>query len=86
MEAFSAEFDKEFGENAEVCPKNLVDQKKFHLETPDVSIQVSPERSDLVETRILGGVKYILIRAEEGVSVNGVNIAFDDGKRNGLAN
>lgn len=85
MEAFSHEFDKEFGENAEVNPKNLVDQKKFRLETPDVSIQVSPERSDLVETRILGGVKYILIRAEEGVSVNGVNIAFDDGKRNGLA-
>lgn len=33
--------------------------------------------------------RYMLwkaIEAPEGVSVNGVNIAFDDGKRNGLAN
>ena len=35
---------------------------------------MNPERSDLVETRLIGGVRYILIRAEEGVEVNGVDI------------
>ena len=43
-----------------------------------MTIQVNPERSDLVETRIIDGVKYILIRAEEGVAVNGVNIRIQE--------
>ena len=32
------------------------------------------DKRDLVETRVLGGAKYILIRAEEGVEVNGVPV------------
>ena len=32
------------------------------------------EIQELVETRIIDGVRYILIRAEEGVEVNGVNV------------
>lgn len=74
IKAFDDSFDETFGELADLSPKNLVDTNKFHLNTPDVKIQVSPEKRDLVETRVLGGVKYILIRAEEGVEVNGVNI------------
>ena len=42
--------------------------------TPDVKIQVAPDKQDLIETRVLGGVKYILIRAEDGVEVNGVAV------------
>jgi len=32
----------------------------------------------LIETRIIGGVKYILICADENVEVNGVNIHIAD--------
>ena len=46
--------------------------------TPDVVIKVSPERSDLVDTRVIDGVKYILIRADEGVELNGVDIRIGD--------
>ena len=35
---------------------------------------MNPERSDLIETRILNGARYILIRADEGVEVNGIDI------------
>jgi len=48
--------------------------RKLQVKTPDVVIQVNPERSDLVQTRIINGAKYILIRAEGGVEVNGVDI------------
>jgi hypothetical protein len=71
--AFDREFNAEFGADAELSPANLVD-KQFAVKTPDVTIRVNPERTELVETRILGGAKYILIRAEEGVEVNGVDI------------
>ena len=71
---FSVEYDEVFGFEADLHPKNVIDSKKFEIRTPDVSIKVSPERSDLIETRIIGGVKYILICADENVEVNGVNI------------
>ena len=58
----------------ELSPKNIIDDRQFQLRTPDVIIKVSPERSDLIETRVINGTKYILICANEGVEVNGVNI------------
>ena len=39
-----------------------------------MKIQVAPRAGDLVETRIIDGVGYILIRAEGGVEVNGVPV------------
>lgn len=74
VERFSEKFEKDFGADAEIPPKSIVDVKKFNLETPDVSIKVNPERTDLVSTQVINGVRYILIRANEGVEVNGVNI------------
>ena len=76
IKAFNEEFDDAFGDHADVSPRNLVNPKQFHVITPDVKIQVAPDKRDLIETRVLGGVKYILIRAEEGVEVNGVNISI----------
>ena len=74
VDAFDQKYDAGFGADAELSPKNIVDPKKFEVRTPDVTIQVNPERSDLVETRMIDGAKYILIRADEGVEVNGVSI------------
>ena len=70
---FSVDYDEVFGFEAQLHPKNVIDNK-FEITTPDVSIKVNPERSDLIETRIIGGVKYILICADENVEVNGVPI------------
>ncbi len=75
---FSIDYDEAFGFDADVHPKNIIDEKRFEVKTPDVSIKVSPERTDLIETRIIGGVKYILICAEEDVEVNGVSIHIED--------
>ena len=71
---FSIDYDEAFGHEADVHPKNIIDDKRFEIKTPDVSIKVAPDRADLIETRIIGGVKYILICAEEDVEVNGVSI------------
>ena len=80
MAKFSVDFDETFGFEAELHPKNIIDNKKFEIKTPDVSIRVAPDRSDLIETRVIGGVKYILISAEEDVEVNGVSIHIGDGE------
>lgn len=74
VEVFGQKFEDRFGINAEIAPKSIVDVKKFELTTPDVTIKVNPDRTDLVSTQTINGVKYILIRASEGVEVNGINV------------
>ena len=74
--AFEEKYDAQFGQDMCLNAVNIVQPKKFEVRTPDVVVQVNPERSDLVETRVIDGQRYILIRAEEGVEVNGVNIAI----------
>lgn len=78
LSKFSVEFDEVFGQEAQLHPKNIIDNKRFEIATPDVSIRVDPERSDLIETRVIGGVKYLLICADENVEVNGVPIHIAD--------
>lgn len=78
MAKFSVDYDEVFGFEAQLHPKNIIDNKRFEVKTPDVSIKVAPDRTDLIETRIIGGVKYILISAEEDVEVNGVSIHIED--------
>ena len=80
MAKFSVDYDEIFGFEADLHPKNIINEKKFEIKTPDVSIKVAPDRTDLIETRVIGGVKYILINAEEDVEVNGVNIHIRDGE------
>ena len=78
---FSVDYDETFGFEADLHPKNIIDNKRFEIKTPDVSIKVDPTRSDLIETRIIGGVKYILICADENVEVNGVSIHIGEGEQ-----
>ena len=76
LQAFARKYDEQFGEAVSLPARNVVEPKKLELKTADVVIHVSPDRSDLVETRVIDGVKYILIRAEEGVEVNGLNVTI----------
>ena len=78
MAKFSVDYDEAFGFEADLHPKNIIDNKHFEVKTPDVVIKVDPAKSDLVETRIIGGVKYIMICADENVEVNGVNITIKE--------
>lgn len=73
---FSVQYDETFGFEAELHPKNIIDSKHFEIHTPDIAIKIDPTRTDLVETRVIGGVKYIMINADEDVEVNGVSIHF----------
>ncbi len=80
MAKFSVDYDAAFGFEADLHPKNVIDTRHFEVKTPDVSIKVDPTRSDLIETRIINGVKYIMICADEDIEVNGVSIHVKDGE------
>lgn len=71
---FDTRYDAEFGADTSLSPRNIVDTRQIEVKTEDVTVRVSGERSDLVETRVIDGKRYILIRVEDGVEVDGVAI------------
>lgn len=74
--AFDEKYDESFGAQAALPAVNMVTPKQFKLETPNVSIRVKPDFSDLVETRIIDGRRYICIQADDGdVEVNGIKLS-----------
>ena len=76
IQSFEERFDEVFGEDSEISAVNLA-SKQIEVSTADVSIKVNGERGDLIRTRVIDGVKYILIRADDSVEVNGVKISIN---------
>lgn len=72
--AFCESCSQQFGEGAALSPANLIDSKRFEVKTPAATVSVEPERSYVVETRVIDGKKYLLIPADEGLEVNGFPI------------
>ena len=57
---------------AQFLASNLVNTRRFEIKTPLITIQVSPEYADLVETRIVDGKKCLVITVDDNVTVNGI--------------
>ena len=72
--AFRVRFDEAFGSGSELPPQNLLNSAQLEYKTPDVVIKVNPDREDLIQVREIGGVRYLLINADEGIEINGVQV------------
>lgn len=59
---------------------NVVSTRKFEIKTPDVVVQVKPDRTDLVETRMIDNVPYLLITLSDSVQVNGIDVRMPGSK------
>ena len=74
IETFEQDFEDILGEKPELLASNIANTRKFHVKTPDVVIQVNPDRTDLIETKIIDGRQYLVIAVDDQIEVNGVNI------------
>ncbi len=70
-------FDESFGKGAMLPPRNVIKRGKFEISTPSVQIKIDPAHRDLVTTQDIGGVKYVMIRADGPVEVNGIAIEIE---------
>ena len=53
---------------------NVVNTKNFEIKTPDVSIKVAPDKTYLVENRMIDGRPRIVIAINEQVEINGIRL------------
>lgn len=74
VDAFQSRYDAAFGAEMDLSPRNIVDPRQLEITATGVTVRVDADRGDLVETRMIDGARYLLIRCEEGVEVNGVQI------------
>ncbi len=74
VEKFEQKYDDAFGKDTALNPANIADEKALTVKTDEVNVKVAAGQSSVLETRIIDGVKYILIRANGEVFVNGINV------------
>ncbi len=75
VDTIITDFKTRFGEDAEVSLKNLAENKQ-ELTTPDVKISINVDSPDAVKTRVIDGVKYIMVKVTGDVELNGVPITI----------
>jgi len=75
LEIFEEKYDDAAGEDATMFAGNVMNMNSFEVKTPDVIVKVKPERTDLIEARVLeDGREYLVIPLEGEVVVNGITI------------
>lgn len=74
MEEFDRHYDETAGETTSLLVNNVVNTRSFEVKTPDVVIKVKPERTDLIETRTIGGRECLVIELGGNVEVNGITV------------
>ena len=74
IESLEENFEQTAGTTQPLLASNIANTRKFEIKTPDVVVQVKPDRTDLVETRMIDGVPYLLITLSDSVAVNGIDV------------
>ncbi len=74
LEEFDRHYDETAGETTSLLAGNVMNTRTFEVKTPDVVIKVSPDRTDLIETRNINGLECLVIRLDGGVMVNGITV------------
>ena len=71
-------FEDVAGERRRLMASNVASTRKFTIEMPDVWIKISPDRTDLVQTKIIDDRKCIVIPINDHVEVNGLELELND--------
>lgn len=61
-------------EQPKFAAANVAATRSFDIKMPDVVIKVKPERTDLVEMKLVDGRQCIVIEMNDSVEVNGINV------------
>ena len=61
------------GEKVKLAATAIANVKSFDIKMPDVEIKVKPERTDIVETKVIDGKQCLVIKISDNVKVNGIN-------------
>lgn len=64
-------------QNTSFVATNITNPRNLEIKTADVAIKVSPDKSDLVKTKMIDGIPYLMIQVSEHIELNGVPVRPD---------
>lgn len=74
LSSFEEKYEKAAGTDTCFVASNVANTRQFEIKTPDVVVKVSPDRMDLVETKVINGRKCLVISLDNSVEVNGITV------------
>lgn len=74
LSSFEEKYEEAAGTDTCFVASNVANTRQFEIKTPDVVVKVSPDRMDLVETKVINGRKCLVISLDNCVEVNGITV------------
>ena len=71
---FEEHYEETAGDDTPLFVSNVMNAKSFEVKTPDVVVKVKPERTDLIDTRVIDGRQCLVIALDGTVEVNGITV------------
>ena len=62
------------GEPSGYMASNIASTRRFEVKTPELSVQILADRTDLIDTMMIGGQECLVIPLSNDVTVNGISI------------
>lgn len=72
LQKLDQNYEQITGEHVSLLATNITNTRAFEVKTPDVVVKVNPDRTDLVETKLVDGRKCLVIEINDQVEVNGI--------------
>ena len=73
LENFDTQYETVAGEKSTLLATNITNTRTLEIKTPDIIIKVNPERTDLVETKVIDGRQCLVIGVDDHVEINGIS-------------
>ena len=71
---FDDAYDEAVGEGAALMAENLVETSRLEVKSPSLKISVKADMTDMLKTRVIDGMEYLLIPVVDELEVNGIRI------------
>lgn len=77
LQQFESAYERIVPDGTPLVAANLLNTRKFEVKTPNITVQVKPEYTHLLETKVIDGRNCLVIAIEDRVAVNGIPL-YDD--------
>ena len=74
MSEFDEHYEKAAGPDTPIFMSNVYNTRSFDVKTPDVTIKVKPDRTDLIGNRNIDGRPCLVVELNGDVEVNGIAV------------
>lgn len=74
LEDFDEQYAMAAGSSPSLMAANITNTRKTEIKTPDIVVSVDPSKSSMIETRVIDGVKCLVIPVDGEVEVNGIHV------------